>query len=98
MNKRFAYHTCKIVPFTVFLYYCFKAFFCIHFCLCLWFISQFWISCLPFGFPAPKVFKLYGFSMFCLWEYLVRLFQKRVVHVKLDIYLIIGLNAYLLLL
>jgi hypothetical protein len=55
-------------------------------------LSWFWLSCLgPLVLLLPK-FKLFGFPFERTWW---RLFQKRVVRTKLDIYVFITVHSFL---
>jgi len=56
-------------------------------------LSRFWLSCLGlFVFLLPKTFKLFGFQIFWLERTWWRLFQKRVLRTKFDIYVFITNN------
>ena len=50
-------------------------------------LSRCWLSCLgTLVFLPSKTFKLFSFQISCLWAYLMRVIQKRVVRTKLDIW------------
>ena len=49
------------------------------------------ILLIPFGFIDPKILKLFGFPIFrSFWR---RLFQKRVVRTKFDVYVFITTDS-----